>query len=386
MHALFDRRHRNSAGVRIAAIALAGWWALLHVAGVAVAAPAFVNAWPNTDFTRRSVALDEILSGGPPKDGIPAIDRPKFVGVAQAGAWLDPREPVIGVERNGDARAYPLQILIYHEIVNDSVGGEPLAVTFCPLCNASLVFDRHVAGRMLDFGTTGLLRNSDLVMYDRQTQSWWQQFTGTAIVGELNGSELRLVPSSIVAFATFRASYPEGRVLSRDTGYSRPYGRNPYRGYDRIDNVPFLLKDPADARLPAMERVIGISSGGRHRIYPFEVLNAMPVINDRFGDIPVAVFSTAGTLSVLDSADIKASRTVPSATAYRRDLGGRVLTFELREDGIHDRETASRWNLFGAAVSGPLRGERLTPLPGGVHFAFAWLAFRPDTEIYAADR
>lgn len=350
----------------------------------AYAASRFSASWPNTDFALRSVDLDEILSGGPPKDGIPAIDEPRFVAPSAARAWLDPREPVISVVRGGEARAYPLQILIYHEIVNDTVGGEPLAITFCPLCNASLVFDRRVEGRVLDFGTTGLLRNSDLVMYDRQTESWWQQFTGRAIIGALNGTELRAVPSSIIAFETFSEAYPQGKVLSRQTGYSRPYGRNPYRGYDRIGNIPFLLKDPADTRLPAMERVIGVSAGDRHRIYPFDVLRKSPVINDLFGDIPVVIFSQTGTLSVLDQAEISESRVVPAATAFRREVGGRALTFERHDDGIRDRESGTVWNLLGMAVRGVLRGQQLTPIQGGVHFAFAWLAFRPESEIYAS--
>jgi hypothetical protein len=143
--------------------------------------------WPHTDFSQHSVNYDEIFSGGPPKDGIPAIDRPSFIPVKEAED-LAPREPVISIEAGGEARAYPLRIMIWHEIVNDIVGGTPIAVTWCPLCNSSIVFDRRVAGRTLSFGTTGKLRNSDLVMYDRETESWWQQFSGECIVGGLLGA------------------------------------------------------------------------------------------------------------------------------------------------------------------------------------------------------
>lgn len=377
-------RSRNPIAIlaRAAIMAVVGWWGLQAPELSARSQPPNTAAWPETDFRQTSVAFDEIVSGGPPKDGIPAIDDPHFLTPREAAKWLDPQEPVISVVEGGDARAYPLQILIYHEIVNDRVGGRPMAVTFCPLCNAALVFDRRVEGRVLDFGTTGLLRKSDLIMYDRQTESWWQQFTGAAIVGEMNGTELVQIPSSIVAFRDFADRYPGGRVLSRKTGHVRPYGRNPYRGYDRIGNMPFLLQDPNDDRLPAMERVIGISVSDSHRIYPFSVLRGQPVINDEFEGVPIAVFSREGMLSVLDKGDIKSSRTVPSATAYRRDVGRRMLHFELRDGAIHDRETGSRWNLFGEAQSGPLRGTKLTPVEGGVHFAFAWLAFRPDTDIY----
>ncbi|MEQ8193857.1 MAG: DUF3179 domain-containing (seleno)protein, partial [Rhodospirillales bacterium] len=149
--------------------------------------------WPKTDFSRTKIDLSEIISGGPPKDGIPSIDRPRFTPLGNAGN-LAPTEPVIGLIVNGDARAYPLRILMWHEIVNDEVGGVPVAVTYCPLCNSAIVFKRTVQNRVLSFGTTGLLRHSDLVMYDRQTESWWQQFTGDAIVGKLTGQELQMLP------------------------------------------------------------------------------------------------------------------------------------------------------------------------------------------------
>src|SRR5438128_6605927 len=147
-----------------------------------------------TDVSRALVPVEEIVSGGPPPDGIPAIDRPAFVSPAAAAAWLAAREPVLALEVKGDARAYPLQILMWHEIVNDVVGGVPVTVTFCPLCNSAIAFERTVNGRVLDFGTTGRLRFSNLIMYDGQTESWWQQATGTAIAGELTGTQLVFRP------------------------------------------------------------------------------------------------------------------------------------------------------------------------------------------------
>ncbi len=383
MRAIIFSRSWYATATRIALLVVLGWWALQAGGWFARAAAPYQAQWPQTDFSRAAVDLVEITSGGPPKDGIPAVDNPQFVSAAEPIDWLDPREPVISVEIDGDARAYPLQILIYHEIVNDTVGGTPVAVTFCPLCNASLVFDRRVEGELLDFGTTGMLRKSDLVMYDRQSESWWQQFTGTAIVGAHTGKVLTQIPSSIVAFGDFVAGYPGGKVLTRRTGFIRPYGRNPYRGYDAMGNLPFLLDDPVDERLPAMERVIGVSHKGRNRIYPFAAFRDQPVINDEFEGIPLVVFSKEGTLSVLDRSSIRESREVPAASAYRRELDGDTLHFEVRDAEIRDRETGSRWDLFGRCVAGPLRGKRLEALPGGVHFAFAWLAFRPDTEIYS---
>ncbi|MFQ5799057.1 MAG: DUF3179 domain-containing (seleno)protein, partial [Bacteroidota bacterium] len=167
-----------------------------------------LNEWQRTDFTKSSVDLDEIMSGGPPKDGIPPIDKPLFVSFDEADSWLAAVEPVIGLDIDGEARAYPLQILTWHEIVNDIIADTPVSVTFCPLCNAAIAFDRRVEheGKMLvlDFGTTGKLRKSDLVMYDRQTESWWQQFTGEAIVGELTGTELTLLAAPLISYKQFR--------------------------------------------------------------------------------------------------------------------------------------------------------------------------------------
>ncbi|MEE8465674.1 MAG: DUF3179 domain-containing protein, partial [Dehalococcoidia bacterium] len=198
-----------------------------------------------TDFQIRSAPYSEFFSGGPSKDGIPAVDNPKFVSVDEAEEWLDDREPVQVVDINGDVRAYPLQILIWHEIVNDQVGGIPVAITFCPLCNTALVFNAALPdGRVLDFGVSGMLRFSDLVMYDRQTESWWQQATGEAIVGDLTGTMLEFIPSPIVSWADFKQAHPGRQVLSRDTGISRPYGRNPYTGYDT--GRPFLFRGPED--------------------------------------------------------------------------------------------------------------------------------------------
>lgn len=356
---------------------------LFVLGALPLAAQPFSKAeWPKTDFSKHSVPFAEIMSGGPPKDGIPAVDRPRFSGVAEAAQWLHEAEPVIVLVRGTDARAYPLQIMTYHEIVNDTVGGIPVAVTFCPLCNASIVFDRRVSGAVLDFGTTGKLRKSDLVMYDRQTESWWQQFTGTGIIGRHTGVVLQQISSAVTSFAEFQRAWPKGRVLTRETGFVRPYGRNPYRGYDRIGDTPFLFSDPVDARLPAMERVLGVTLGGKIRVYPFTALGKLRVINDQIGSEPVTVLTAPGMASALDAEIIQNSKRIPAAAAYSRRLQDRVLTFEMRGDAIVDRETGSTWDVFGRAISGPRQGAQLRAVDGGVHFAFAWLAFKPESEIY----
>ena len=340
------------------------------------------NAWPDTDFSRRTVELDSIRSGGPPKDGIPSIDEPRFVSVGAAREWIEPKEPVIVVALGGEVRAYPLQILTWHEIVNDRVGGVPVAVTFCPLCNAAIVFDRRLDGEAVEFGTTGRLRKSDLVMYDRRTESWWQQFTGRAIVGEYAGRELGQIPSRLVAFGDFAAAHPDARVLSRETGHEKPYGINPYRGYDTIGSNPFLLDEPADPRLPAMERVLAVDAGQRAHVFPLSALAGAPLQNRVIEGRPIVVVATRELRSVLDREEIAESRTVPAANAFDRRVDGRALTFALDGDAILDEQTGSRWNVLGEAIAGPLEGRRLQPVEGGVHFAFAWLAFRPDTVIH----
>ncbi len=236
---------------------------ILVVAGItsyAVAEPAFwKQEWPDTDFSRTSVDYKEIFSGGPPKDGIPAIDNPQFLPASEIGD-IKPTEPVIGVVIEGEAKAYPLRVLMWHEIVNDTLGGVPIAVTFCPLCNASIVFDRRYShpekGELiLDFGTTGKLRNSDLIMYDRQTESWWQQFLGEAIVGELLGASLQMLPVRIESFAKFKERLPNGKVLVPNRIELRPYGENPYTGYDSL-SVPFLYRGEMPKNVAPLSRIV----------------------------------------------------------------------------------------------------------------------------------
>jgi len=281
-----------------------------------------------TDFTRHGVPLGEFASGGPGKDGIPAIDTPNFVSVSEVG-FLEAREPVVQLELNGEARAYPLQILIWHEIVNDTVGGAPVTVTFCPLCNTTIVFDRRLEGRVLDFGTTGNLRNSDLVMYDRQTESWWQQFGGEAVVGQLTGAKLRQLPASIVPWEEFERAHSNGKVLSRTTGFGRSYGENPYSGYDSVDTPPFFAAaNQGDDRLPPKERVVFIERGGEQVVVPFSALAEAKTIELEVGGEELEVSWRAGTRSALDSGDIASGRDVGTALVRARETG-ELVVFDL---------------------------------------------------------
>jgi hypothetical protein len=322
------------------------------------------------------------MSGGPSKDGIPAIDTPRFDAVSAADKWLKAQEPVILFEHAGEGRAYPLQILIWHEIANDTIAGLPVTITFCPLCNTSIVFDRRLEGRVLDFGTTGKLRFSDLVMYDRQTESWWQQVTGEAIVGEMTGKRLVFLPSQIISWEMFKLTYPGGKVLNRETGHGRSYGRNPYVGYDDINSSPFLYRGPKDGRLPPMERVVTISLNGEDVAYPFRVMEKVRVVNDTVGGRPIVVVFTKGVTSALDGGSISDSRDVGTAGVFERTLEGKVLTFKTSGARFIDTQTGSTWSILGVASAGPLAGKRLTPVVSGNHFWFSWAVFKPKTRIY----
>ena len=335
-----------------------------------------------TDFSRHTVPYSEILSGGVPRDGIPPLDDPSFTTPEDASKWLGDQEPVIAFELNGDARAYPLQILTWHEIVNDVVGGVPVSATFCPLCNAALVFDRRLDGVVYDFGTSGKLRNSDLIMWDRQTESWWQQFTGTGIVGELAGKKLTILPASIISFSDFRAASPDGKVLSRDTGFSRSYGQNPYAGYDRADQPPFLFDGDLDGRLLPKERVATVTIGEVDAAFPFSILEEERVVNYTVNGKDLVVFFKSGTVSALDKRSIRGSRDVGATGLFDAQVDGRQLTFRGEGDRFLDNETGSVWNILGQAVEGPLKGTVLAPVVHANHFWFAWGAFKPDTLIY----
>ena len=335
----------------------------------------------DTDFRFHTVPYSEIRFVIP-RDNIPSIDSPEFIGTSVASAWLKDVEPVVALEIDGDARAYPLQILTWHEIVNDSVGGVPVAVTFCPLCNSAIAFDRRLDGEVLEFGVSGNLRNSDLIMYDRQTHSWWQQFTGEGIVGQHAGRDLEHLSAAIVSFADFKEAQPDGKVLSRDTGFARQYGRNPYAGYDTADGNPFLFTGDLDGRLLPVERVIAVTVDEVDVAFPLGVLQEEGVINYEIGKRQIAVFHKFGTTSALDATVIADSRDVGSAGVFDAVLDGQLLTFGIQDEGIVDDQTGSRWNILGTAIDGPLTGQSLSPVVHGNHFWFAWAVFKPDTIVY----
>ncbi len=344
-----------------------------------------------TDFRFHTVPYEEIFSGGVPRDGIPPLYEPQSVSIAEADEWIEDVEPVIALELNGEARAYPLQVLTWHEIANDELGGAPVAVTFCPLCNSAVVFDRVFNGEVYEFGVSGNLRNSDLIMWDRQTESWWQQLTGEGIAGTLAGAQLDFIPAQIVSWAAFKDAHPNGDALSKETGYNRDYGRNPYAGYDRADSPPFLFLDPAtgalaetDGRLLPKERIAAVEINGDAVAFPYALLRERRVVHHEVGGEPVVVFYEPGTSSALGGVRIATADDVGATGVFRPAAEGQSLTFGL--DGvITDAETGSVWNVLGAATAGPLAGRRLERVNAHDHFWFAWAAFKPETRIYAGE-
>lgn len=336
-----------------------------------------------TNTEKRSINLNDLISPGMPRDGIPAIDNPRFVTVKDARDWLFPSEPVITLQVNGINRAYPLEILIWHEVVNDRIGGVPVVITFCSVCNSAIVFKRKLGPRVLSFGIAGFVHAANMVLYDRETESWWQQFTGEAVVGDLTGKKLSRLPAQVISFAQFSSTFPRGEVLSRQTGYKRDYGRNPFIRYDNIEGHPSHFRGKPDARLIPMEKVIGIEIGDKAKGYPYRISKARRVIHDRIGSQEIVIFHADGATSALDAEDMKKSREAGSTGVFDPTVDGRRLQFRYEAGQFVDAETESHWDILGKAVSGRLRGKSLKPVLHGDYFAFAWLAFKPATEIFS---
>jgi hypothetical protein len=321
-----------------------------------------------------------LLSGGPPPDGIPAIDEPKFLPTAEVD-FLEDTEPVLALTIGDESRAYPVQVLIWHEIVNDTIDGIPVTVTYCPLCNSAIAFDRRLGDRVLDFGTSGLLYNSALVMYDRQTETLWSHFTGEAAIGHLTGEVLDVFPMSTVSWQDWRDANPDGLVLSRDTGFDRNYGTNPYPGYDDVDSAPFLFDGEVDGRLAAKERILGIERDGDAAAVRLDALQEDGVEEVDLGSEKLVAWVLSGTASALDAGTVSGGRDVGATGVFSRVVDGQELTFEVDEDRFVDDQTGSSWNVLGLATAGPLAGTQLDAVAHVDTFWFAWAAFRPETVV-----
>ncbi|HEX6233919.1 MAG TPA: DUF3179 domain-containing protein [Jiangellaceae bacterium] len=344
--------------------------------------PSALRDMTDSAFPEPLIDPAEILSGGPPPDGIPAIDTPTFERVSDVD-WLADDEAVLAIEIDGDARAYPYQILTWHEIVNDTVGGIPVAVTYCPLCNSGVGFDRRVGDKVLDFGTSGRLYASNLVMYDRQTESLWPQLTGQAAVGVMTGTQLAFVPVFPVGWRDFREAHPDGWVLSRDTGYSRDYGRNPYLGYDADPGRDPLFGAPTDdERLFPLERVIALEGVGETVAVLRSLVEQAGVLAETVGGQPLVLLFTEGQNSALEAPSVAEGRDIGTVAVFDPTVDGTVLTFAASGDGrFTDTQTGSSWTIRGRAVDGPLTGEQLAGYPFIDTFWKSWVAFAPDTRL-----
>jgi hypothetical protein len=273
--------------------------------------------------------------------------------------------------------------MTWHEIVNDTVGGEPVAVTYCPLCNSGVAFHRQVGDRLLDFGTSGMLYADNLVMYDRQTESLWPQLTGQASVGVLTGTQLEAIPMGVVGWEQFRLAHPDALVLTRDTGFGRDYGRNPYVGYDEPDGG-LLVTPPGgtDERLPVKARVVGIGSGHDALAVPRDEVASTGVVEVRVGGQDLVIWHLPGQSSALDAEQIPDGREIGSVAVFEPRADGRTLTWHRQDGEFIDDQTGSRWNILGQATSGPLKGTQLAPHRHLDTFWFAWVAFQPDTHLW----
>ena len=343
--------------------------------------------WP-TDWTRRTIDLNELRVGilsADPRDAIRPLDSPAYESVVAAALWLEGRELGILFEYKDSARFYPLRILTSHEVVNDEIDGFPYVITYCPLCNTAVAFPRELNGQVLRCGVSGLLRNSDLVMWDNLTNSLWQQTTGEAIVGEFAGEQLEFLPTALVTWDDFANSHPEGEVLSRDTGSGFDYGRNGYVGYtSRAAPYPSFFDDEIDDRFPALERVVGVRVGDAAKAYPFSIIAVERTVNDIFARQPVTVWwGAADTADPLDSNTTAGGAGIGTGVAYVPVVDGRLLTFTAVGDKTYsDAETGSTWNILGEATAGPLAGSELALAIHQNEFWFAWSAFNAGSPVY----
>jgi Protein of unknown function (DUF3179) len=317
---------------------------------------------------RNIVPPELIVNGGPPPDGIPSIDNPKFIQIQKAEEFLEDSDLVVGLNINGDIRAYPLQILVWHEIVNDKVGNTPVAVTYCPLCFTNQVFNRTMNdGQILEFGTSGKLYNSNLVMYDRTTKSLWSQAMAQGIGGTFAGIKLERIPFDVAYWKEWKQLYPDSKVLSTDTGSTRPYGADPYGDYYTNGEILFPVSN-SDDRVGLKEIVIGLENKGQYKAFKLQEIEDKKVINNQVNGKPIVLFSLHPFM----------------ARVYDPVVNGQTLEFNynIKDKKFVDKQTNSMWNFDGKSISGQMKGKQLTRLSFDEGFWFEWVAFHPKTELY----
>ena len=390
------------------------------------------------DASISNIPIDEVLSGGPPPQGIPGLgfsgdwkgaakasrQEPIFVPQNVAKQWIGEDEPIAVLSIGDETKAYPIQILTWHEIINDTIGGRPVTVSFCPLCNSTIAFDRRIPlsqaaldnllalnpdvelsdpskeflaeykdlGEDADsvvklaevtFGVSGMLYNSNLLMFDTVSSTLWSQILAQGNVGTLTNTQLLRIPVQILSFSELQESFPKALVLSRDTGHSRRYGSNPYVGYDLVDSRPFLFDKLVDDRMLAKTRIVSVEIADEAVAYKYETLAENNLVNDLISDKPIVVFWQAGLNSALDASQIKNSKDVGEVGVFSRELNGKVLEFEYKNNVFKDKQTGSTWNILGQAIDGELKGSNLDPIIHDNTLWFAWAAFKPETRVYA---
>ena len=317
-----------------------------------------------TNGQKHIIPLDKIKGGGPPKDGIPSIDNPSFAEIT-GSQFVSDSDVVIGLEINGDARAYPLFILVWHEIVNDKVGETPVAVTYCPLCYTNQVFERIIDGNEVEFGTSGKLYQSNLLMYDRWTESYWSQGLGMAVTGELSGMQLKKIPFDVITWGDWKKLHPETLVLTTDTGHLRSYATDPYGDYYTDPRIIFPV-DNMDDRMHPKEIILGLHEDGIYKAYKQNDVELHNIINDNIGETSLMLVSLFSQ----------------NSRAFDRNLGGEILEFEYVDGKIIDSKTESVWSYDGLAISGSLEGNQLTRISMEPGFWFSWVAFHPGTVVW----
>ncbi|QLH04957.1 hypothetical protein C5F49_06220 [Nitrosopumilus oxyclinae] len=317
-----------------------------------------------TNGVKHSIPLDKIKGGGPPKDGIPSIDDPVFAEIRNSDFMSD-SDTVIGLEINGEVKAYPIFILVWHEIVNDRVGDVPVSVTYCPLCYTNQVFERIINGQEVEFGTSGKLYNSNLLMYDRFTESYWSQALGIAVKGELTGYKLNLIPFDVITWGDWKKLHPDTLVLTTDTGYIRSYSTDPYGNYYTEPRIMFPVEH-RDDRLNPKEIIIGFNQDNIYKAYKQNDIESKILINDFIGDAPIMLVSLFSE----------------NSRAFERTVNGNTLDFVYDDGKIIDMQTNSEWNYDGLSISGENIGMQLKRMPIEPGFWFEWVAFHPQTLVY----
>ena len=317
-----------------------------------------------TNGVKHLIPLDKIKGGGPPKDGIPSIDNPIFAGI-QDSKFMSDSDIVIGLDINGETKAYPLFILVWHEIVNDKVGNTPVSVTYCPLCYTSQVFERIIDYQEVEFGTSGKLYNSNLLMYDRLTESYWSQALGMAVTGKLSGYQLDLVPFDLITWGDWKILHPDTLVLTTDTGFIRSYATDPYGNYYTEPRIMFPVEH-SDDRINPKEIILGFHENDIYKAYKQNDIESNIIINDSIGKTPIMLVSLFSQ----------------NSRVFERIIDDNTLDFVYSNDKIFDSQTNSEWNYDGLAISGEYEGRQLNRMTIEPGFWFEWVAFHPNTLIF----